>query len=160
MNSIWSHNEQVAHTGPNTDPYEEDTISESRPDPDSSALGRYSSRVAAFFAAVSREVLEARGEFSQFHSFHEAYSVLREEVLELEQLVYMPSMQRHALQQQGAALTDAMLKECVQIAAMSLCYVLECLPGYDAQDIAAYRIPKDPPASYAPAHGIVGNPEY
>lgn len=71
--------------------------------------------VSKFARLTTHEVWAARREFPPFHSTHGGFAVLKEEVDELWDCV----------RQKDRGDTDAMLKECIQIAAMATCFAAE-----------------------------------
>lgn len=85
-----------------------------------------------FLGAVLNEYKRARmpkpqgAGFERFHSLHEGYAVLLEEVEELKSEVFRKNNSRHNVH---------IMVECVQIAAMALAIGMECLPPDFIQDI-------------------------
>ena len=69
-----------------------------------------------FIQGMIREYAEARAKYQPFHSAHEGYAVLLEEVDELWDWVRRKSSARSHL---------AMWKECLQIAAMAMAFAIE-----------------------------------
>ena len=65
---------------------------------------------------VNTELERAMSRYPSFHSNHEGYAVIKEEVDELWDLIK---------QDKGIAATDEMRKECIQIAAMSIRFILD-----------------------------------
>ena len=68
---------------------------------------------------VDKEISSARSKFEPFHSLHEGYAVLLEELAELQREVFKRPPER---------LNDNIYKECIQIAAMAYCITQECIP--------------------------------
>lgn len=68
-------------------------------------------------AQVYSEVKEAKEAYPRFHSAHEGYAILAEEVDEL---------WAHVKVKQGKRDIVAMRKEAVQVAAMAVRFLLEC----------------------------------
>ena len=71
--------------------------------------------VDGFVLDMENEAQRARGVHGRFHSAHEAYAVLLEELDEFWQEVKRKEPD-----------ADAMYRELVQVAAMALCAALEC----------------------------------
>lgn len=63
---------------------------------------------------IKMEIKSARNKYSSFHSAHEGYAVIKEELDELWDLVRTSKT---------VMATDKMRKECIQIAAMSIRFV-------------------------------------
>ena len=75
--------------------------------------------MTAYHAAATDAVVEvtrARARFGAFHSAHEAYAVLLEEVDELKAHVWAKQSQRDY---------QAMRREAIQVAAMALAFAVE-----------------------------------
>ncbi len=78
-----------------------------------------------FLEAVETEYKEARRRYKPFHSTHEGFAVIQEEVEELWEMVK---------KNKGTTIKDGnalMVKECIQIAAMAYAFVRD-LGGDDA----------------------------
>lgn len=75
---------------------------------------------AAVMAAVMQEYIRAAEHFPTFHSAHEGWAVIREEVDELWEEVKKPP---------NAVDPDAMRREAIQAAAMGLRFVLDVCSG-------------------------------
>ena len=65
---------------------------------------------------VNTELECAMSRYTSFHSNHEGFAVIKEEVDELWDLIK---------QDKGIVATDEMRKECIQIAAMSIRFILD-----------------------------------
>lgn len=66
------------------------------------------------YLEIDKELQSAKSKFADFHSNHEGYAVIKEEVDELWDLI------------KGSKLThadDRMKKECIQIAAMAIRFI-------------------------------------
>lgn len=83
------------------------------PTPDHSMEADYAR--ARFVRTMLDEMCSAREKFPPFHSTHEGFAVLKEEVDELWDCV----------KQKNRGNSDDMLRECVQIAAMAACFACE-----------------------------------
>lgn len=72
--------------------------------------------ISDILQAVDDEVIQAMDSYPAFHSAHEGYSVLAEEVDELWDLVKLKQSKRDA---------ETMQKEAIQVAAMAVRFALE-----------------------------------
>ena len=71
---------------------------------------------------ITDELSEAKNKFPGFHSLHEGYAVLKEEVDELWDLVRGKEAERDP---------QLVERECIQIAAMAIRIILDCgMQGY------------------------------
>lgn len=84
----------------------------------------------AFWRAMRSEWLIAREDNEPFHSLHEGYAVLLEEVEELEHQVFLKLHYRNRRE---------IIKECIQIAAMAFCVASECTNATEF-DLDNYRV--------------------
>lgn len=91
------------------------------------------------------ELFKATGRFGPFHSAHEGFAILKEEVDELWEAVRM--------QQSNPARIDAMLKEAVQVGAMALRFIMDCCEGRDG-------LLRDATALNSDSSGVVGPTSY
>jgi len=72
--------------------------------------------IEAILNLIGDEYVSARSKYSKFHSSHEGFAVIKEEVDELWELVK---------QNKGIYSSPKMQKECIQIAAMALAFILD-----------------------------------
>ena len=84
---------------------------------------------------VQRELTSACAKFPPFHSAHEGYGVIVEELKELEEHVFMNQLKRD---------THRMADESIQLAAMALRMVIDCCNSTEAKRIENYRINSQP----------------
>lgn len=79
--------------------------------------GVSAAEVTAVLREIYREYVISRGKFEKFHSLHEAYAVLLEEVKEVELITFSKAPRRG----------NAKLKsELIQVAAMAVAAIIEC----------------------------------
>ena len=69
------------------------------------------------FINIDAELSRACEKYESFHSLHEGYATLLEEVDEL---------WKHVKTKQGRRVPDAIEKECIQIAAMAIRIMIDC----------------------------------
>ena len=107
--------------------------------------GWHQDKLDAFRSALGNEWLTAREDNPPFHSLHEGYCVLLEEVEELERLVFMPRRVRGMMK--VGHFDPAVVKECIQIATMAYCIIDECTNS-SALDIEHYALTDFPEGSF------------